>query len=140
MIYLIKEDEQLMCLKSPDGVENASSTFDDLEKRIGSLRGRRFYGLFREIGGVEEYIACVRIETGDDPERLGLDRVPIEAGRYDRELLNDWGSRWNGKNIEGLPELFQAMVDRNEGQTDREKYSVEYYRSQKELYVMIPLK
>lgn len=140
MIYVKDEDEQLMCLMSHDGIETATSTFDDLEKRVGSLRGRRFYGLFREVDGGEEYICCTRIEPGDKPEELGLSMVSIRAGRYDRELLMDWSSKWDGRNIEGLPEMFETMMRRNGEDVDTGSYAVEYYRSQKELYLMLPLK
>ncbi len=140
MIYLKGENEPLMCLKSPNGIPGASETFDELEKRIGSLKGRRFYGLSRMENGKEEYFACVRVEAGDEPEKLGLSEVVFEAGRYDREVIRDWSSKWDGDNIEGLPEIFGEMAKGNETMIDESRFSVEYYRSQKELYVYIPLK
>ncbi|MCW6169538.1 MAG: hypothetical protein LVQ96_08790 [Thermoplasmatales archaeon] len=42
-----------------------------------------------------------------------------------------------GKNIAGLPELFELMVKRNEGNIDDDRFEVEYYRSQKELYIHV---
>lgn len=70
---------------------------------------------------------------------MRLERKTLPSRNYDRELLNDQASKWDGKNIEGIPELFQSMVRRNEGKIHEERYAVEYYRSQRELYIMIPL-
>ena len=140
MIYHKEENEPLMCLKSPGAIETVSRTFDELEKRIGRIKGRKFYGLSREVNGSEEYLACAGIEAEDEPAKIGLDLVTLPAGKYDRELLKNWASKWDGRNIEGLHELFQSMAGRNAGKIDSERYTVEYYRSQKELYIMIPLK
>ncbi len=62
MIYHKEENELLMCMKSPRALETISTTFDDLEGRIGQIRGRKFYGLSREIDGSVEYLACVSKE------------------------------------------------------------------------------
>lgn len=140
MEYLLEADIQLMCLQSPNGLESAAETMSKVENAMESLKGRRFYGLFKEENGNETYLACTRIETGDDPEALGFKRVSIPTGRYDRDKLPEWEESWDGKNIGGLPELFQKMIDRNEGKVDWERFSVEYYRSRKELIVMLPLK
>ncbi len=138
MLYELKEDIKLMCLISPDGP--GSAPFDKLESGLPSLRGRKFYGLFKEQEDGELYLACVRIEEGDDPQKHGFKPFSIPAGMYDREKLGDWEDKWDGKNIEGLPELFDMMVKKNQGNIDEERFSVEYYRSQKELYAMLPLK
>lgn len=138
MIYELKEDIKLMCIRSPNGPDSAA--FDELENGLPSLKGRRFYGLFKEDDHGELYLACVRIEGGDNPQKLGFQSFSIPSGKYDREKLDDWENKWDGKNIEGLPELFQMMEKRNRGNIDDERFSVEYYRSQKELYAMLPLK
>lgn len=140
MMYDQKSDEKLMCLKSPEGIRTVSRTFDRLESKLHSLKGRRFFGLSKEEEGEEVYFACTRIEPEDDPEKLGFQRLAIEKGKYDRELFSDWEKKWDGQNIEGLPELFQAMHTRNSGNIDGKRFTVEYYRSQRELYVMLPIR
>lgn len=140
MIYNQESDIRLMCLKSPGGPETAAETMGKLESALSSLKGRRFYGLFREHEGGETYLACTRIEPGDNPEALGLMRVEIPEGKYDREKLPGWEEKWDGTSIEGLPELFGRMFERNAGTVDAERFCVEYYRSRKELILMLPLK
>ncbi len=140
MQYDLREDIQLMCLKSPKGPETAADTMSKVESMVDSLKGRRFYGLFREENGGETYLSCTRVEDGDSPEELGLIRVSIPKGKYDRDRLEDWEDKWDGTYIAGLPELFRKMIDRNAGRIDEERFSVEYYRSRKELILMLPLK
>ncbi|OWP55966.1 MAG: hypothetical protein B2I17_08265 [Thermoplasmatales archaeon B_DKE] len=140
MLYEQKTDEMLMGLKSENWVYTASQTFYKLESKLVSLKGRRFYGLTREEDGRDVYYACTRIEDGDVPEDIGLLRLTIGRGMYDRELLKDWNRKLAGTNIEGLAELFQTMFKRNAGKIDPDRCCVEFYRSQKELFVMVPIK
>ena len=140
MLYNFKEDIPLMCLKSPKAGETAASTMSKVEQALQTLKGRRFYGLFNIQNDIETYYSCTSIEAGDEPEKLGFERIMIGKGKYDREKLSDWEKHWDGKNIAGLPELFELMVKRNEGNIDNSRFCVEYYRSQKELYAMLPVK
>ena len=140
MLYNLEEDIPLMCLKSPNGPETAAATMSKIESAIGSIKGRRFYGLFKEEHGSETYLSCTGLELGDNPEELGFMRVSIPKGKYDRDKLPEWEEKWDGVNIEGLGELFQKMIRRNADAVDEERFSVEYYRSRNELILMLPLK
>lgn len=140
MIYSKEQDEPLMCMKSPGGPGDSSVVFERLERNLGNIRGRKFYGLFREIDGEEEYNCCVKMEPGDDPDRIGVVKMSFPAGKYDRELLRDWANKWDRKNIEGLREMIGSMLSRNGENVDAERYSIEYYRSQRELYFFLPIK
>lgn len=140
MIYNLEEDIPLMCLLSPKAGETAASTMSKVERALPTLRGRRFYGLFKIENNVETYYSCTRIEPGDEPEKLGFERIKIGKGKYDREKLSDWEKHWDGRNIAGLGDLFTLMTRRNEGNIDESRFEVEYYRSQKELYAMVPIK
>lgn len=140
MLYDLEEDIPLMCLLSPKAGETAASTMSKVERALPTLKGRRFYGLFKIENGIETYYSCTRIEPGDEPEKLGFERVMIGKGKYDREKLSDWEKHWDGKNIAGLPELFQLMEKRNRGNIDNDRFEVEYYRSQKEVYATLPVK
>lgn len=131
-MYQLDSDIKLMCLESPNGPQSAAATFDRLESKLLSLKGRKFYGFFRIVDGVEHYFAGVRIEDGDDPDSLGLVRITIKSGKYDRELIEDWE-----KYIDMIPSTFAAMVKRNNAL--HINCGIEYYRSQKELYLLLPL-
>lgn len=140
MRYELNEDIKLMCLKSPEGPMTAGVTFDKLESALSSLKGRKFYGLFKIENGVETYLSCTQIEEGDEPEKNNFFRDTIPRGIYERDKLDNWEKKWDGGKIEGLPELFQSMRRKNKGNIDEDRFSVEFYRSRKELILMVPLK
>ncbi|MBI2900418.1 MAG: hypothetical protein HYY17_09540 [Planctomycetes bacterium] len=54
------------------GVGGSRAAFDRLEAKVGSLKGRRFFGALRQ----GEYRACVAIEPGDEPAALTAPRRP----------------------------------------------------------------
>jgi hypothetical protein len=49
--------------------EGAADAFSELESHFMRLRGRRFYATSRYKSN--DYRACVAIEPGDDPAKLG---------------------------------------------------------------------
>ena len=133
MIYFQKEDLPLMCLKSPNGPVSAAETFDRLESKLDSLRGRKFYGLFRIENGQEIYLACTRVEPGDSVDELGFENAILAGGKYERERINGWEDR-----IKELPAIFSKMGEGND--VDSSRYTVEFYRSTKELILMLPVR
>lgn len=133
MICIQESNIEVMCLQSPNGPNTAAQTFDKLEGRLDSLKGRRFYGLFKVEEGVETYLACTKIKPEDNPEKLGFRRATIQRGKYDREKLKSWEDK-----IEQLPAIFASMEKRNE--VDEGRYTIEYYRSREELILMLPVK
>jgi len=58
----------------------------EVEKSIGSLRGRKFYGAFDPRSG--EYRVCVGLREGDDPDELRLETGTLPGGRYLRVRLH----------------------------------------------------
>ncbi len=54
---------------------------------LGSLRGRKMYGLFYPETG--EYFACVKT----DGHGLGLPRRTIPPGLYAKRKVGDWMSK-----------------------------------------------
>ena len=92
----------------------------DLEETIGSLRGRKFYGLFDSVR--REYRACVEPRHGDDPEALGLELGTLPGGRYARERL-----RGEPPAVYTLiAPSFQKLAQRAD--CDRQRPSLEFYR------------
>ena len=122
---------QAMYVESATGFAGASEAFDRLEARLGSLKGRKFYGTFVPPAG--PYRACVAIEPGDDAAALGLPVWTIPGGKYSRRKLLDWTSK--------IPEIgatFRSMSE--ESEHDMSRPSIEFYRSQKELVLFLPVK
>ncbi len=94
------------------------------------MRGRKFYGTYQ--GG--EYRASVALLPRDDARQLGLQTWVIPGGLYVREKMTDWASR--------LPEIgntFMAMADREKSRVDTTRPSIEFYRSQRELILFLPV-
>ena len=122
---------QVMYVESATGLAGAAEAFDRLEARFPSLKGRRFYGTFQPPAG--PYRACTAIEPGDDATALGLPTWVIPGGKYSRQKLLDWQAR--------MPEIgktFQSMAA--EGERDSSRPSIEFYRSEKELVLFLPMK
>ncbi|HTP55358.1 MAG TPA: hypothetical protein VML53_01665 [Thermoplasmata archaeon] len=111
------------------------AAFDELESKIPSLRGRRFYGTVRMTSDGEEYHACVERVATDDPTRLGLETAVIPGGRYVRRKVFHWEEIVAaGK----MPELADDLARRND--VDPSRPTIEFYRSQTELHVLLPVR
>lgn len=106
----------------------AGQAFDKLESYLSSLRGRKFYGTFQ----AGEYRACVALQPEDRPSELGLATWVIPGGRYARRKVKDWTEK-----VAQLGEMFDALAE--EYQADPERPSIEFYRSQSELHLLLPV-
>jgi len=122
---------QVMYVESSTGLAGASEAFDRLEARFPSLKGRKFYGTFEPPGG--PYRACTAIEPGDDAPALGLEMWVIPGGTYTRRKLLNWQTR-----IPEIGETFESMA--KEGERDSSRPSIEFYMSEKELVLFLPVK
>jgi hypothetical protein len=123
------DDIEVMHVLSDAGPAGARGAFEKLEAKLRTLKGRKFYGTFH--GG--EYRACVALQPGDDPEALGLDTWVIPGGKYVREKMMNWRGR-----IPEIGERFVAMSERYPADPDRP--SIEFYRSQSELQLFLPVR
>ena len=80
------EDISVMRVVAKGGPSGARAAFDELESKLPSLRGRKFYGTYHE----GEYRACVAMNEGDSPHAMELITWVIPGGRYLREKVDDW--------------------------------------------------
>jgi len=122
---------QVLYVESATGLAGASEAFDRLEARFPSLKGRKFYGTFQPPAG--PYRACTAVEPGDDATALGLPTWVIPGGEYSRQKLLDWQAQ-----ISEIGKTFQSMAA--EGERDSSRPSIEFYRSEKELVLFLPMK
>ena len=117
-----------------------STAFELLESRLPTLKGRKFFGAFRKLpNGEEEYYACVEQTESDDPVKMQLETDTIPGGKYARRKIVGWEKIVR----EGrLPMIFQEFVKSHEPNVDHEEIrpSLEFYRSQDELFLFMPLK
>ena len=129
---IMQEPIQVMFVESPNGPEGSEEAFNRLEAGLTSLRGRKFYATFHYPDG--PYRACVAIEEGDDPGKLGLEVGVIPGGRYARGKLENWSERpWE------IPAAFTRLSDECQGRIDPSRPSIEFYKSQKELILLLPI-
>jgi hypothetical protein len=110
------------------------AAFAALEAKLPTLQGRRFYGTFRGTPEGEEYLACVERLPSDDPSAMELETGSVPGGPYVRRKLQ--GSL--GELIPELPRHFAEMVAATAADPDRP--SVEFYRSERELHLLLPVR
>lgn len=80
-----REDIAVLCLRVADELTEIQRAWPELERRMGSLRGRRFYGAADADEGW--YRSCTAMREGDDPGALGLELWTLPGGRYLRTRL-----------------------------------------------------
>src|SRR5207237_8371182 len=76
VLYVVRRDSL------PQAPKDA---FEELERKVGSLRGRKFYGVF--YAADDEYRACVEPKPEDNAAALRLSDGVIPGGRYARDGL-----------------------------------------------------
>ena len=107
----------------------------ELESRLSSIKGRKFYGAFRVLPNGEEYFACVEKAASDDPGAMELDEGEIPGGLYIRRKVFDWSRVIaQGK----LPAASKDMIRHYD--VDKTRPELEYYRSMTELHILIPVR
>ncbi|MGB9364783.1 MAG: hypothetical protein WCE79_02090 [Xanthobacteraceae bacterium] len=109
--------------------EQAPRAFNVLEAKLASLKGRKFYGVV--IGGL--YRACVEIEPDDEPDLLAYPTWTLPGGRFARHRIADWE-----RHRDLIGPTFAALRARPD--SDPNRPSIEFYRSQKELQVLVPVR
>jgi hypothetical protein len=113
----------------PGGIKAA---WDRLESKLPSLKGRRFYGLTVCEGSGLAYFAGVEIVSDQEAPSLGFPTMMIKGGRYARAKLLDWSDH-----TDKIGEIFGELM--RDFPMDPNGPSVEFYRSQSELHLLIPL-
>lgn len=109
--------------------EQAPEAFKRLEAKLPSLRGRKFYGVL--VG--DEYRACVAIDSKDDASSLPHPTWTIPGGRYVRRKIESWEEK-----LHLIALSFDELRQRPD--FDQTRSCVEYYRSQKDLLLMVPIR
>ena len=121
-----------MYLETRDLSNQIPATFIDLESRLDTLQGRKFYGAFNDMDGI--YQACVVIQEGDDPASLGLKVGVIAGGLYARAKVMDWV-----ENVKKIGEQFDQLAEEYNNRIDNTRPSVEFYRRHNEVICLLPI-
>lgn len=128
----IIKDIEVMFVESPNGPAGSGEAFNKLESSLATLKGRKFYATFQYATGV--YRACLEIEDPAEPAQLGFETWSIPGGLYAQEKLKDWT-----EHAHEIPELFGKMSEIYAGRIDSSRPSIEFYKSQRELILLLPI-
>jgi hypothetical protein len=109
--------------------DQAPRAFGALEAKLESPKGRKFYGVV--IGDL--YRACVAVEPGDEQQLLPHPTWTLPGGRFARQRIADWEQR-----RDMIGPTFAAL--RARADSDPNRPGIEFYRSQQELQVLVPVR
>ena len=119
---------RVMWVKAERGLSGVGEAWSTLESKLPSLKGRKFYGTYHD----NVYRACVAIIDEKEAETFALPTWTIPGGKYVREKVTDYRSR-----VEVIAETFEAMA--KECRADRSRPEVEFYKSQSEIILLLPI-
>jgi len=125
-------DVNLVVSRADEFPAGIKAAWDRLESKLPSLKGRRFYGLAVCEGSQVAYFAGVQPVSDEEVASLGLPTMMTKGGKYARVKLFDWQNHTD-KIDEIIDQLMQDF------QMDPNGAGVEYYRSQSELHLLMPL-
>ncbi len=109
----------------------AQRVFNELESRLETLRGRRFFGVFEPQSS--EYLACVQTKDGDDARALGLGQTLIPGGAYLRTTIT------------GQPPAVYAQIGPTFEELEKHERSdpnrplIEFHRRYNEIDLLVPV-
>ena len=112
--------------------EVAMKAFDRLERALGDIKGRKFYGYVAFEQG--EYRACVATRDGDDPDRLGLTPEMLPGGKYVRTRLKGEPPQLYAR----IGPMFDDMGNINDTKDFMRPY-IEFYRARDEVELLVPI-
>lgn len=127
---VVLNEIKVMYVKSESGPAGAGYAFTKLESKLLSIKGRKFYGLISDGG--KTYLSCVAVEAGDSPETLGFELTTIPSGKYIKTKIWEWMDR-----LDEIYPTFRSLSKKCKEDTSRPR--IEFYRSQKELILMLPI-
>ena len=118
--------------KATVGVKNSEKAFNEVESKLGSMKGRKFYGLLNGDPDGGEYFACVAVNSQDDPASLGLEVRQIPGGKYVRRKIRNWY-----EDLSAIGKGFALLFDKYP--YDHSRPTIEYYRSDRDVYIYLPV-
>jgi len=124
---------EVMYVSAEGGPKGAPAAFNKLEANLSSLKGRKFYGVMIGKPDTGEYRACMQITADDDPKIMGFETWTIPNGKYARKKIKDWT-----KNTPLIATTFKELE--KECELDPTRPTIEFYRSMRDLFCLLPIK
>jgi hypothetical protein len=126
-----REEVAVMFKRVLDEQPAISAGWVEVEAAVGSLRGRKFYGVFDETR--REYRVCVQVREGDDAAALGLETGTLPGGRYAQvRLRGDPPAVY-----ELIAPTFKRLATRPDRDSSRPE--IEFYRRHDVIDVLLPV-
>jgi hypothetical protein len=126
-----REEIAVQFVRAADTIDEIRGGWDELERAVGSLRGRRFFGAFDPVA--RDYRACVQLRDGDEPVP-GLETGTLPGGRYLRaRLIGEPPAVY-----ELIGPTFEALASGVEVAPSRP--SIEHYRRRDEIDLLLPVR
>lgn len=126
----IDQEIETLCVETTDIPNGIQEAFRNLEDKVGTMKGKKFYGAVLCDGDQLLYKACVRREPG--MELPGTAEYVIPCGKYARVVMHDWQSK-----IPMIKDTFMEMMKLHT--PDHSRPQVEYYKSDRELVLLQPI-
>ena len=126
---------RLVTAKSNSFPDGNRAAFRSIESQLSTLRGRKFYGLaYESDGGLDYYAGLVPINEIEERRfaELGFPVVAIHGGSCARVKLSDWTSK-----TELIGPTFRVMIETHG--IDHSRPQMEFYRSLRELHLLLPV-
>ncbi|MBI5614019.1 hypothetical protein HY947_03785 [Candidatus Gottesmanbacteria bacterium] len=128
---LVLSPVNIFYIQSSKGLAGAVNTFNILESKLTTLKGRKFYGVVYGKPPNETYWACVA--KRDEKEVLdGCESGKIPGGKYIGKRVNDWED-----NIPEIGKAFQELMTKVT--LDYNRPFVEYYHGMNYMIARVPV-
>lgn len=125
-----RTDVSVMYLEVDDDPSAIARGWEEFERRLGSLRGRRFLGT---VDG-DRYRVCVVLRDGDDPDPLGFRLGSVRGGRYLRVRLRGDPDAIYAR----IPDAFMALE--RHARVDPDRSPIESYRRHDQVDLLLPVR
>jgi len=127
---VILEPIKVMYVEAEGGLSDVKQSWETLESRLSNMKGRKFYGTYKMKDKI--YCACVAIKNEEEPQELNLAIWTIPGGKYLKEKIIGWSKR-----TEIIGETFDSMA--SDSDPDPSRPSIEFYSSQDEVTLLLPI-
>jgi hypothetical protein len=126
-----RDDVAVMFKRVADEQTAISRGWAEVEEAVGSLRGRKFYGVFDGRG---EYRVCVQLREEDEPAGLGLETGTLPGGRYAQVRLQGEPPAV----YERIAPAFEKLARRHD--RDPGRPGLEFYRRRDVIDLLLPVR
>ncbi|MEV1315592.1 GyrI-like domain-containing protein [Micromonospora arborensis] len=127
-----RQETPVMFLSTADEPDAITEAWARLEEIVGSLQGRKFFGVFGPPDGA--YRVCVQVRDDDDAALSGLQSGSIPGGHYLSTTVHGEPPEIYSHIPTRYAELEQAADH------DTTRPSIEFYRRRDEIDLLVPVK